>query len=163
MEYFSSIIAIILALLLATGGEAWTETRGGCSGCSAPSSVAMSRIITSTYNDSGLRIVIRENEIVCNSYAYENVGILFVWPVQRNVPTGVRECCTGYTVPRRRVGTNGLQESVVFYNLWKSKLHRLFGCGNVSKRGICALQSYFFFNSARCFILIGLSHTLHGI
>ena len=81
MEYFSSIIAIILALLLATGGEAWTETRGGCSGCSgcsAPSSVAMSRIITSTYNDSGLRIVIRENKIVCNSYAYENVDILSV-------------------------------------------------------------------------------------
>ena len=76
MEYFFSIIAITLALLLATGGEAWTETRGGCS---APSSVAMSRIITSTYNDSGLRVVIKENETVCNSYAHEKMSVFSLY------------------------------------------------------------------------------------
>ena len=75
-HFFSSIVAIILALLLATGGESWTGTRGGCS---SPSSMAISRIITSTYNDSGLRIVIRENEIVCNSYAYEKMTVLCLY------------------------------------------------------------------------------------
>ena len=72
-HFFSSIIAIILALLLATGGEAWTGTRGGCS---APS---MNRIITSTYSDSGLQIVIREYDIVCNSYAYEKMTVLCLY------------------------------------------------------------------------------------
>ena len=76
MEYFSGVVAIILALLLATGGEGWTGTRGGCS---APSSVAMSRIITSTYNDSGLRVVIRENETVCNSYAHEKMSVFSLY------------------------------------------------------------------------------------
>ena len=77
-HFFSNIVAIILALLVATGGagEAWTGTQGGCS---SPSSVALSRIITSTYNDSSLRIVIREYDIVCNSYAYEKMTVLCLY------------------------------------------------------------------------------------
>ena len=72
MDY-CSVTAVITVLALVTGG--W----GSPNGCSAPSPVSLSSIVASTYNDTGLEIVIRRNEIICNSYAYDKLTVLCLY------------------------------------------------------------------------------------
>ena len=69
MDY-CSVTAVITVLALVTGGP---------NGCSAPSPVSLSSIVACTYNDTGLEIAIRRNEIICNSYAYDKLTVLCLY------------------------------------------------------------------------------------